>query len=240
MAKLERELKTGWRSLLSTWKGKAIRSIDGAGTDAAKIEQALRSLQPQLGKAMVDLVSPVHMASAREGMTSILIITGKVDFADQQIVRDVKVPELSPAAREWIRHRMNMIDGMSADLFNEVIAAVSASVVEGVEAASVAEIVAGRFDVRAAIAITIARTEVGTAYNVSRYAEMGEQGFEEHEWMTAEDELVREQHADSDGEVRAIGDLFPCGLSYPMEDGAEASNTVNCRCSTLPVVKEAA
>jgi HK97 family phage portal protein len=239
MAKLERELKTGWRSLLSTWKGKAVRAVRDAGGEVSAIEQALRAMQPQLGKAMVDLTSPAHQAAAREGMASILLITGKVDFGDQQIMRESRVPELSPAARQWITKRTPLIQGMSADLFNEVIAAAKKSVIEGAEASSVAEVVAGRFDVRASRAITIARTEVGTAYNVSRYAEMGEQGFEQHEWMTAEDELVREEHADCDGEVRAIGDLFPCGLSYPMEDGADATNTVNCRCQTLPVVKEA-
>ena len=240
MAKLERELKTGWRSLLSTWKGKAIRAADGAGGDVSRIEQAMRDLQPQLSKAMVDLTAPAHLAAAREGMTSILLITGKVDFGDQQIVRESKVPELSPAARDWILNRKNRISGMADDLVNGLTSQIRDAVVSGAEISEITAIVAETFDVRASRAVTIGRTEVGTAYNVSRYAEMGEQGFEQHEWMTSEDELVREEHADCDGEVRAIGDLFPCGLSYPMEDGADAANTVNCRCSTLPVVKEAA
>jgi HK97 family phage portal protein len=240
MAKLERELKTGWRSLLSTWKGKAVRAVSAAGGDVSRIEQSLRDMQPQLGKAMVDLVSPSHLAAAREGMTSILLITGKVDFGDQQIVRDAKVPELSPEAREWVLRRQNMISGMADDLFGKIIGQVGAAVVDGTEPSAIAGLVADAFDMRVSRAVTIARTEVGTAYNVSRYAEMGEQGFEQHEWMTAEDELVREEHADCDGEVRAIGEPFPCGLSYPMEDGADAGNTVNCRCQTLPVVKEAA
>jgi HK97 family phage portal protein len=251
MAKLERELRTGWRSLLSTWKGKAVRAVAGAGGDVSRIEQVLRDMQPQLGKAMVDLTSPAHLAAAREGMTSILLITGKVDFGDQQIVRDAKVPELSPVAREWVLRRQNRISGMADDLVNDIFkkltAQIATAVADGTEPSEIANLVAGAFDIRGNRAVTIARTEVGTAYNVSRFAEMGEQGFEDHEWMTAEDELVRGSeegdefdHASCDGEVRAIGELFPCGLAYPMEDGAEAGNTVNCRCQTLPRVKEAA
>lgn len=240
LAKLERELKSGWRGLVSTYKGKAVRIAESAGTDVARLKHDLAQLVPGFQTAAIDLIQPAHRAAAREGMTSILLITGKADWADQQIIREAQIPELSPAAREWIAKRKPLIEGMGPSLFDDVMSAVETAVTDGAEASEVAALVAERFDVRASRAITIARTEVGTAYNVSRYAEMGEQGFEYHEWMTAEDELVRDEHADCDGEVRAMGELFPCGLAYPMEDGGDAANTVNCRCSTLPVEKEAA
>jgi len=85
---------------------------------------------------------------------------------------------------------------------------------------------------------TIARTEVGTLYNVSRFAEMGSQGFEHHEWLTSIDEVTRETHLDNDGKVRRIGEPFPSGLSYPQESGAPAEEVINCRCETIPAVRD--
>jgi uncharacterized protein with gpF-like domain len=88
-------------------------------------------------------------------------------------------------------------------------------------------------------AVTIARTEIGTAYSVSRDAEMKAQGFDRHQWLTAGDDLVRDgefSHTSCDNEVRMIGELFPCGLAFPMAPGGEAGNVINCRCETIPLV----
>jgi SPP1 gp7 family putative phage head morphogenesis protein len=92
-------------------------------------------------------------------------------------------------------------------------------------------------------AATIARTEVGTMYNTSRYNELPAQGFDKHEWVTSIDEATRSgehgyDHMSADGEVRRVGDAFSTGLNHPQETGGAPGNVINCRCETIPVVED--
>jgi uncharacterized protein with gpF-like domain len=71
------------------------------------------------------------------------------------------------------------------------------------------------------------------------------QGFKRHKWQTNGDELVRGNdpndrfnHAICHDKDVAIGDPFPCGLTYPMEDGGEAGNVINCRCEAIPFLED--
>lgn len=93
------------------------------------------------------------------------------------------------------------------------------------------------FDVSATRSRTIARTEIATTVNGARYLEMGAQGIEQHQWLDAKDDHVRESHHAIDGEIRNIGEEFSNGVIYPGDarDGVPASEVVNCRCVTEPV-----
>lgn len=248
LAKMERELKSAWRGSMGKWKHDAVAKVEDASP--AEAVEILRSLQRPVSNEMVKLIKPYHLRAAREGVTSILLIAGKAQWSDQQTMADADLPPLSDKAREWVAKRENRIRDMGKRLFRDVVDSVQEAVLNGATSAELGRLVAQRFDVSGVRAATIARTEVGTAYNTSRFFEMGEQGFEKHIWVTAEDELVRGNdpgdefdHAQCDGEVRLLnGDdgPFPCGLYYPMEEGGEAGNTINCRCEARPYVDEAA
>ncbi len=84
---------------------------------------------------------------------------------------------------------------------------------------------------------TIARTETSAITNYAREEMFEDSGIEETEWVSAGDELVRtEPHNHAiDGEIRKMGDAFSNGLRYPHDPEGEASNVINCRCTTLPV-----
>ena len=132
------------------------------------------------------------------------------------------------------------------DLFNDVLAAAVEAVRSGNEGDDLVKVVAERFGSGPGgltRAVTIARTEIGSAYSVARNAEMTGQGFTRHQWLTASDEQVRDgsepgefDHSKCDGEVRDVGELFSCGLEFPMAPGGEAGNVINCRCETIPLV----
>jgi HK97 family phage portal protein len=94
---------------------------------------------------------------------------------------------------------------------------------------------------------TIVRTETVSAYNFGAEEAWHQSGeVEAKEWVTAGDELVREAHAEADGQVVPLDDLFEVdgeSLSHPGDHthGASAGNTINCRCTAAPVLsKEAA
>lgn len=84
---------------------------------------------------------------------------------------------------------------------------------------------------------TIARTETARATNGARYDQMRADGVTKHEWVDSNDDVVRESHRDLDGEVRRIGEDFKPLLAVPGDERAPASETVNCRCLSRPVIE---
>lgn len=93
-------------------------------------------------------------------------------------------------------------------------------------------------------ALTIARTETVSAYNFATVDAYEQSGVVESvEWLSARDSAVRESHAQADGQVVALGQAFDVGgsaLSFPGDPGGPPEETINCRCTTLPVVNEKA
>jgi SPP1 gp7 family putative phage head morphogenesis protein len=84
--------------------------------------------------------------------------------------------------------------------------------------------------------LTIARTETGQAAGVARDAAMGELGVEETEWSTAGDDVVRDSHADLDGDTVKRGEPFKNGLLYPCDPAGDPGEVINCRCVSIPIV----
>lgn len=87
---------------------------------------------------------------------------------------------------------------------------------------------------------TIARTEVGRGLNGGRMAGMEERGVQQHEWLSSRDSVVRDQHQDLDGKKVAVGSSFVSGanLKFPHDPEASSGQTINCRCTTIPVLQE--
>ncbi len=60
-----------------------------------------------------------------------------------------------------------------------------------------------------------------------------------NQWLSALDDLVRDDHVEEHGETAALGEEFPTtGLEYPGDSSGEASQIVNCRCSLKPLTKK--
>lgn len=57
---------------------------------------------------------------------------------------------------------------------------------------------------------------------------------------SSRDGRTRESHAAIDGEIVTIGEQFSNGLEYPQDPMGDASETINCRCLTLPTLDERA
>lgn len=83
-------------------------------------------------------------------------------------------------------------------------------------------------------AVTIARTESAGAMNQGEYDVAKDQGvMRSKEWLTQQDDRVRETHADIDGTRIDIDDEFDIGVSYPGDQSGEADEVINCRCTLL-------
>lgn len=137
---------------------------------------------------------------------------------------------------EFIDARANMLAGQVTDTTYQ---AIKAALAEGVQAGEGIPDLAARlrhvFDQASqARAVTIARTEVISAYNGAGTAVASAYGPEVvagQEWIATRDSRTREQHLERDGEVVPVGRPFSGGLAYPGDPSAPAGEIVNCRCT---------
>lgn len=93
-------------------------------------------------------------------------------------------------------------------------------------------------------AVTVARTEVISAYNgasVLGAAQLPSDVVAAQEWIATRDGRTREAHASVDGQLVAIGMNFDVGgeaMAYPGDPAGGASNVVNCRCTVAFLTPE--
>jgi SPP1 gp7 family putative phage head morphogenesis protein len=83
----------------------------------------------------------------------------------------------------------------------------------------------------------IARTETIKANNGARVAEMKNNEIERHTWLSSRDNAVRSSHRTLDGTTVKVDEEFAYGLKFPGDKSADAGQAVNCRCTTIPVIK---
>ena len=85
----------------------------------------------------------------------------------------------------------------------------------------------------------IVRTETIRATNAASNATYGVWGVQQKEWLATGDARVRKSHKAADGQTVAIDDAFDVGgssLRFPGDPEGSSDQTINCRCSLLPVI----
>jgi SPP1 gp7 family putative phage head morphogenesis protein len=87
----------------------------------------------------------------------------------------------------------------------------------------------------------IAQTEIPRASNFASKESYRQLGVEKKEWQATEDDVTRDTHAEMNGQVVEINEMFvsPSGAQadYPGDFGVPEED-INCRCGVLPVVEE--
>ena len=80
----------------------------------------------------------------------------------------------------------------------------------------------------------IARTEANKAKETANYTQLlNDETIEYVQWITADDNRVRETHEEQNGMITRIGNTFPNGCIYPSDPNAEPSESINCRCTLV-------
>jgi SPP1 gp7 family putative phage head morphogenesis protein len=103
-------------------------------------------------------------------------------------------------------------------------------------AKGIKEAISDTGEIRKNQARTIARTETGIISSDARFDAFKEEGIENHQWVSAGDEKVRETHAAENGNVVPVGETFPeTGLEHPCDADGPAEEICNCRCTTVAV-----
>jgi len=137
--------------------------------------------------------------------------------------------------QEAIRRR---ITGVAETTRADIVRQVTAGQADGLGVDAIARNIANRVPsisrMRGAL---IARTETHGAANYAMHQTAKQTGLTlVKEWVAAEDERTRPEHADANGQTVAMDEPFMVGgeqLMYPGDSSGSAWNTINCRCSSI-------
>ena len=186
--------------------------------DWAEEDTILRKIAKDLYKAVAEEAGQQALDSVKEGLQFNVSDPIMQDFLASKEFRIVNV---NNTTRE--RLRKILIDGV-AD--NQTVQEIKRTIQDVYE------------DFSANRALTIARTEVLSANNGAAIQGYKQSGVvNKKEWMSAKDSLVRDSHAEIDGQVVDIDAPFGNGLQAPGVDGPP-EEVINCRCSILPVLDD--
>lgn len=240
LLRMEKELRTEWKAAVTETMNAVQKGLATAADEDAAVRAVNQGFKGHTEKTL-KLVQGYYPGAVAEGVASIMeLVDGKMSDAAWAVLR--KGIKWRSDVTQAINDRDNFIKGMGRELYDEVKETARKAVVEGGSKSTVYALVQDRF-IKApggiARALTIARNEVGAAYNVARYSEMKGQKFSKHEWFTTGDGAVRTTHTEAEmARGIKIGELFPgVGLAYPMQAGGEPEEVINCRCTTVPVVE---
>ena len=151
------------------------------------------------------------------------------------------------AASLYTNRRSVMLSQVAGRMKDKVAKAVVSAYAEGAKVKDISDSIRDSFNgiMATGKARTIARTEVNTAVNTVRFDTLTNAGVQMHEWVSENDDAVRNPMNGSefdhliDGARVVMGQPFPTGsvaCAYPGDPSAPAGDTINCRCTTVPVV----
>jgi HK97 family phage portal protein len=152
--------------------------------------------------------------------------------------------EFDSAMREWIQaHAGERIQNITETTKRRIVQAIrdaqEAAYEAGTPLPSFAEAIKGAYDgFSEDRAITIARTETGTAANVSlvEAAKAAEIPGLQKEWIAVEDGRTRDDHVAVNGQMVGLSDSFNVGgfkMAQPLDPNGPPSEVINCRCGVV-------
>ena len=219
--------------------------------------QALEALDAKRSNVRAPISQPDNVANAIDGQELVsairaraiaAFVSGYEDaFADvgvAQLINDAGVFSLS---REEINRIAELYFdrglGRVVEIGNRVKEMVRDTLIEGQTDGEALNDLADRvrdvFNASAARATTIARTETQIALNggaQSRYErELPPEA--QLQWLSSRDSKVRDSHAEVDGEMITLGDIYTNGLGFPCDPSGPPEEIVNCRCYQIPVIQ---
>jgi hypothetical protein len=176
-----------------------------------------------------------------------LFVSFGLSAAEEVAARyDMIVPDGS-AILKWIRahetKQSTLVNNTTADEISKILSDLRA------EGASIPDMVKATKEYFGGIAYRaerVARTNVVACNNAAAQDVYVENGVKEHEWLSTHDDDVRSpekgdafDHRSADGEVVGVTEPFMrsgAPLMYPGDPDGDPANTINCRCTILPVI----
>lgn len=138
-------------------------------------------------------------------------------------------PSLRPLSTAFVSENVALIKSIPNKYLDDVEATVTRAIRRAATPTDLTQELQERYEVSESRARLIARDQLGKYYGQINQARQQALGVEEYVWETSQDERVREEHADRQGEVFRWDD--PPEGGHPGED-------YQCRCFAAPVLDE--
>lgn len=224
----ERRIATAVAEALGRQKAYALAAVRGEGVQAAgnppdPFDEA------SWDTAVDEVVQPVAKGIMDEVADIALRLLDGLDLPAPAV-------DLAPHVASLV----TKVRGIGADVAADLTASLTEGSILGEGLAALEARVLGIFDATEARAHTIARTSVVPAANGAHDEVAGIINDEvvalDKEWLTAQDDRVRDWHAEADGQRVPYGEPFDVGgeaLQYPGDPAGSAENVINCRCVVL-------
>jgi HK97 family phage portal protein len=149
----------------------------------------------------------------------------------------------SPEVLAALQGRANMLSGVNDFMFDNMRLSIAEGMAQGETVNQIQRRVKDVMNFQSARSLTVARTEMGTATSMARDAEFREGGVEYTSWQTAGPFAVpapraTHSHAESLGAI-PYGKVFGMtGCRYPLDPQGPAKEVINCRCASIPEVRD--
>ncbi len=225
----ERQLERIMRRLFARQADATLRRLEGKrGRQATRATDAAGIFDPEFWRTQT--------ADDVRGLYEAVAATVAADLDD---VFDLGFSIDDPAVQELIMSRANQLAGNVTDTtYRRIQAELAEGTAAGDDVTALAARVRAVFeDAATSRALTIARTEVISAYNgaTRTFAAVAPADVVAgQEWISTRDARTREEHATVDGQVVTGSDPFTVGgeqLLYPGDPAGSPENVVNCRCT---------
>ena len=251
---LERQFARCWRRFIREEKRIQLELFDAEFGQAA-MRRAMKTLkQDPAVEARIDAVlTPSADIANRLRLDTRPVLTGGLNM-----VFDFTVEELGgiatfeiddPRLLQFFDEHQNRLAGTAPETIqNNLRTSMRAGLEAGETIQQLRDRVSQVFDISASSpkTLSVARTESASFMNGARDVMFEAQGFTEHEWITAGDEVVRDDHVifgQSGPQMRGFNFMGlpgvavpgPGRLRHPHDVDAPAGQVINCRCVSIPI-----
>jgi len=235
--KFKKALKPAWAFYRQEVE-KAIKN--GAGLEAVDMEMVVQKMAEVGKQAMASVVEDFAKQGKADAKAMLQVVQKEtIDYEDIDDYIDMTLPHIV----EWLEtYSFKFAQEVSEATINMLRRELEEAIRNGESIPAIMERIGKIFEVSEDgwRAERIARTETIRAANFGALEGYRQAGIRKKEWVTALDERTREWHAEADGQIVDIDDVFIVGgepLRFPGDPEGSPENTINCRCTVAPVIE---
>ena len=150
---------------------------------------------------------------------------------DKKLIPAVKNKTLKTLSKKVIANKVTNITKTTRDILNKIIVRGQES---GTNIRDIAKEITKKIrGMEKKRAMIIARTETAATSTTTYHNGLEQAGLEKTWWHVGGGKTDRETHLKCDKETRKPNEKFSCGLLYPHQLGAPASEIINCHCELI-------
>jgi len=233
----EKKFKSIVQKLFEDQQGRALDALkkSGLGKTVKGSDLELLNFEKEV-KIFIKKATPVITDIVKEAGENALAQVG-----EKSIKKDFDISD--PTTAEFIKMKSTKFaEEVNETTIGKLKTTLAEGVLEGESIKDLAKRVVAVYEMRIlSSSKTIARTEVLSANNAGTTFGYEQSGVvDQKEWLATLDSKCRASHAGADGQKVDLDKKFKVDgeeLSYPGDPAGSAGNTINCRCTVLPVIK---